>query len=145
MAEFTRDPKAPATYKQMLGVAAIFSGEDFKRVEEFKERDMQRAFRIVPCIKEHHTQSGKPLLHEDVQKLREAKTFPKKYRDLFDPSKIKQVEKPAQKEAEEGELDITDPKVIAALKKLMANADKKPKASKASKAEEVEAEVGTGF
>jgi hypothetical protein len=147
MADFDRDAAALATHKQILGVGAIFSGPDFKRVEEYKERDMSQAYRILACIKTFHNEAKVPMTHGEIQKIREGKTLPKKYRDLFDESKVGM--NTAKKEKAKTEptpvvdgIDLNDPETIKAFKAFQAlmaksNTDKPNKSKKTTKAKEV--------
>ena len=115
----TLDPNRPASFKQIQGVGAMFSGEGFTRTQDV---DWPQANRVVACIREYHS-SRKPITHGEIQKLRAGKVLPKKYRDLFDESKIgmNAVSKPAKVETKTPTVDLNDPEALdAAIKALIA-------------------------
>lgn len=131
------DPKKPASYGQIKGIGARFSGEGFKAVEK---ADWPQAIRILACIKEYHTRKNTTLTHGEVQKIREMNILPKKYRDMFDEAKIgskvkaNETDEPADTEesteTQASIVDLTDDvtdidAMIAALKEKKAKMAKK--------------------
>jgi hypothetical protein len=83
------DPNQPATYKQITGVAILFSSEGFKALGPKAKPN----YRLMPQIRGtiYGCHKETPITHSDIQTLRQMKRLPKRYRDAFNPNYVKPV------------------------------------------------------